>query len=236
MPALEWRESAGSPALGPGAVHVWRVCPDAILDDPGLGEHLSAEERSQVGRFLHGSGQRSFAAHRGLLRVLAGRYLGADPASLAIRPGPHGKPELAASGGGEPLHFSLSHTRGLSLFAFSGLGGVGVDVEFIDPDLDPERLAAWITLPAARSRLLVCPAVERVAAFHSAWTLQEAWAKAAGLGLGRWLDGPEGGGPGAERAETAAGLTVLPLDAGPGYAAAIAFPGEDVTLEGWRWP
>jgi 4'-phosphopantetheinyl transferase len=236
--ALQWSQPTRCLDLGSGEIHVWRVFPEDIEGDANLERLLSPEERMVQRRFLCGSSRRSFAAHRGLLRCLLGRYLRMDPASVQIQRGPHGKPELISSGRSEPLHFSLSHTRGLSLFAFSRLGAVGVDVEFIDSNLDPERMAAWILLPAARSRLMASPSAEKVAAFHSAWTVQEACAKAVGLGLGPSLAGPEGMVllEVAEHAEMAGGLAMMMIDAGPGYAAALACRGKSFILKSWQWP
>jgi len=184
---------------------------------------------------LHGSDRRSFAIRHGLLRCLLGHYLHMDPVAVPIQRGAHGKPELILARGIAPLHFSLSHTKGLALFAFSRRGDIGVDVEAIDSNLDPERMAAWILLPAGRSRFLDFPDARKMEAFHSAWTVQEACAKALGLGLGRLLDELKGREP-LEKAEITGGLTMMTLEAGPGYAAALAFRGENLTLKCWQWP
>src|SRR5438105_4251124 len=68
-----------------------------------------------------------FIAGRGLLRALLGRYLRLDSASLRFRYGPHGKPALE----GDAIRFNLSHSHGLSLFAFTRAAEIGIDLERI---------------------------------------------------------------------------------------------------------
>lgn len=237
--AFAWRQPARTSDLGSGEIHVWRVFTEEITrSDARFESLLSPEERSIQQRLLHEPDRRSFATRHGLLRCLLGRYLHMDPAAVPIQRGAHGKPELIPASGFAPLSFSLSHTRGLALFAFSRRGDIGVDVEAIDSNLDPERMAAWILLPAARSRFLDFPEGRRMEAFHSAWTIQEACAKALGLGLGRLLDELKGmeGSESAGNAEITGGLTMMTLEAGPGYAAALAFRGKNLTLQCWQWP
>ncbi len=86
-----------------------------------------------------------------------------------------GKPFFA----GNPLFFSLSHTRTLALCAVSD-SPVGADCETVRPlsykaierVLSPSELAQYRT------------AADPQVAFFSFWTLKEAWAKYTGNGLG----------------------------------------------------
>ncbi len=90
---------------------------------------------------------------------------------------PAGKPRLAAG----DLHFSLSHTTGLALFAIGGCGPLGIDLEMErEVQLGPER------------RVLIEAAAQAMAPglgsdFLDAWTCLEALAKARGCGIGTLL-------------------------------------------------
>lgn len=151
------------------------------------------------------------ASRRALLRVL-GRYLEAEPGAIELRRGEHGKPALADPA--VPLRFNLSHSGGAALIAIAGDREVGVDIERIVPRRDLLRLAERTLGPDAAATIGAAPQAERLLAFHRAWTRHEAAVKCLGAGLRRPL--PE------------APVTVLALDAGPGFAAALAVAGESV--------
>jgi len=70
--------------------------------DPSTLAHLQAllddTERARAARFVHERHQHRFAAGRGRLREILGRYLNVPAADVAFAYGDHGKPELAAAG------------------------------------------------------------------------------------------------------------------------------------------
>lgn len=156
----------------------------------------------------HGALDRA-ASHRALRRVLAD-YLEVDPEGVELRVGPHGKPALADPAAS--LRFNLSHSGGAALIAVTRGREVGVDVERIQPRHDLLRLAARALDPAAAATVRAAPPEERLAAFHAAWTRHEAIVKCGGGGLGA----PRPAGP----------VAVSSLDAGPGFAAAVAVAAE----------
>ena len=165
-------------------VHVWSAdldrIPEALLRDP-----LSADEQERGRRFHFERDRRRFAATRGLLRRLLGRYLGLDPSRLRFAYGPRGKPFLA---GEDELRFNVSHSGGLALLAFARGREVGVDVERERPvpeaaDIARHYFSAWEAAQLRRLR-----DGERTAAFFRCWTRKEAFIKATGDGLSRSLD------------------------------------------------
>jgi 4'-phosphopantetheinyl transferase len=160
-------------------VHVWQ----ARLDARGwpAPERLPAAERERAARILAPSARDRWVAARWALRGVLGRELGEEPGAVALRAGPHGKPELARCA----LHFNLSHSGELALVAISPESEVGVDVQRIG---------------------------KRPAGFYADWTRREATVKCHGTGL--WAPAPD------------APVAVADLDAGPGYAAAVAVAGE----------
>lgn len=150
-------------------------------------------------------------AARWALRGVLGCYLDTDPATVELRVAEGGKPMLAAPG--SPLRFNLSHSAGEALIAVAWEREVGVDIERIRPRGDLLALARRALEPAEAEAIAAMPAMDRSAAFHAAWTRREAIAKCLGVGLTGPL--PEGD------------VAVSGLDAGPGFAAAVAVAGRE---------
>jgi 4'-phosphopantetheinyl transferase len=225
--------------LDAGRVDVWR----ADLDGAGEGvvELLSAEERERAGRFVREEDGRRWARARGVLRVLLGRYLGADPGGLRFVVGEHGKPAL--EGGDGELRFNVSHSSGVALYAFARGREVGVDVELPRRAIDAVALAerTFGEAEAERLRMLDPPARERE--FLRLWARHEAQLKCRGTGIGgadeSRAPGEAGVAPHGRAASdlaSSASLWVVELDAGAeGGAAALAVEGSACELRRWEW-
>ncbi len=169
---------------GVAEVHVWAAHLEEIDFDSGLLSWLSQDERDRAARFRFERDKRRYERRRSLLRLLLGRYLGIEPASVRFRYGPQGKPELAESAG---LQFNLSHSDGHVLFAFAQTQ-VGVDLERIRADIDVDSVARAVFAPEEMRHLGALPPGERVDAFYRCWTRREAYVKARGQGLSLPLD------------------------------------------------
>jgi 4'-phosphopantetheinyl transferase len=235
--SARWAEPQGAPALAENEVHVWRVG----LDGAAPAGVLSDDERQRAARFRFERDRRRFAAARASLREILGGYLGEPPERLRFGQGAHGKPVLAwpaASG----VCFNVSHSDALALCAVSRGREVGVDVEALRPLPDADALAERFFSAAELAELRRLPDARRLQAFFCCWTRKEAYLKAIGCGLLQPLDAfdvsvaPEDldcrlSVP-AQPAEAARWL-LLSLDAGPGYAAAVA--GSDRPWQPVRW-
>lgn len=189
-------------------VHVWR----AALDEPGWPspDRLPAEDRERARGMSEAEPARRWVAARWALRGVLGHYLERDPAQIALALGPRGKPAL---GGAEAaLRFNLSHSGAVALIAVAHEREVGIDVERIEPRRDVLALAARALDEEAAAAVREAPPERRLAAFHNAWVRHEATVKCLGSGLG------------AQAPPTA--TTAIELDAGRGYAAAVATTGE----------
>ncbi len=183
----EWPEAAAIPPLNGDEVHVWR----ARLDQPAdrlevLRRTLAPDEVQRGERFHFERDRRHFAAGRGILRTLLGRYLGCDPRELQFSYNPQGKPTLA--GEGADLRFNLAHSHGLALFAVCRGREVGVDLERIRPEFAGEPVARRFFSPREVAVLQTLPAERRHEAFFVCWTRKEAYLKATGKGLSLPLD------------------------------------------------
>jgi 4'-phosphopantetheinyl transferase len=158
-------------------------------------------------------------ARRALREVLAER-LGSEPDVLRIERAPcvhcgepHGKPYLAEPAGHD-LRFNLSHTSGLALIALAHGREVGIDVEVVRPGRRAQAIAdRWFTDAEAEA---IRSADDPDAVFFRLWARKEAYLKATAEGFRGGLGSFDALAP--ERP----GWEFHDVDAGPGYAAALA--------------
>lgn len=207
------------PPLAAGEVHLWR----ASLDMPAghasaLEACLSADERARAGRLREALDRGRYVAARGVLRRLLGRYMAMEAGDLRIEYGPRGKPEIALGEGLADLRFNVSHSGPLALYAFARGARVGVDLERVRPVPHAARVASRIFPPDELRAWSALPEEQRLEGFFSRWTRLEALAKLHGGGVW-WLVGHGGSIP------EAAGVSVLDIEAPPGYRAALAVEG-----------
>lgn len=159
-------------------VHVWAAPLDRACDLSLLIE----SERERAARFKMDRIRNQFIAARAQLRIVLGRYLDAAPTEVPIVYEPNGKPHL------DPcldcdLHFNLSHSETLAVFAVTRHGKVGVDVERRRAIPNAEALVERFFTSRERDVFMALPESERLDAFFRAWTRKEAVLKAVGSGV-----------------------------------------------------
>ena len=120
------------------------------------------------------------------MRLLLGRYLGLDPASISLVYSAHGKPMLGLEARSS-LRFNLSHSAGRAVYAISRGRELGVDIEQVRPLVDLEKLAHRFFSTRERTALMALSETDRSIAFYRCWTRKEAYLKALGDGLSRPL-------------------------------------------------
>jgi 4'-phosphopantetheinyl transferase len=186
--------------LKPGEVHVWRVRLNRATQSPP-----TAEEAERAGRFANPALRRRYLRAHAALRAILGRFTD-TPLEFAVRE--KGKPYLVSAPG---IRFNLTHSREMALVAVARDCEVGVDIERIRP-LPQYAAIAERYFPPGQAP----PTGPRD--FFRHWTRFEALLKAHGTGLF---------GVGA----TPPGVwSVVELDAGPGYRAALAVEGANPTV------
>jgi len=151
------------------------------------------------------------AAHAALHAILEGA-IGRPP---VLSRHPHGKPYLENA---PEVKFSFSHTAGKALVAIAAEVELGVDIERLKPMPDLQPIAERFLPPGDAEALADTPAHLREREFFRRWTRAEALWKAAGLGLygaGRAIEGQ---------------WYVGDIDAGEGFAAAVAAAGPDMRI------
>lgn len=201
-------------------MHVWRAELPSVASD--LGELLCEEERTRAERILNKDEGELWRRSRGLLRELLGRYLELEPTSLRFVVGEHGKPALRGPGS---LHFNMSHSGGLALYAFSDAGAVGVDVELARRPVDEVAIAARMLGEGVAQRLQALDPATRRREFLRAWASHEAELKCLGFGIGE---------PGVATAGQRP--WVVELELGPSAGAAVATERQARELLCWDWP
>ncbi len=163
--------------------HVWSAClsenENKVLYFTSL---LSQDEKEKASQFRFPKDQKRYAISRGILRCLLGKYLREDPEKIEFLYGLWGKPCLPQE---KNLFFNLSHSEDYVLYAFTQGYEVGIDIEFIDPNLELEDMARsvfsaeeffyWDDLSSEGKRN----------SFFKHWASKEAFLKAGGKG---WLE------------------------------------------------
>lgn len=169
---------------------LWLCGPDVLTPArrAAYGALLSGAEQERHRRFAVEHARDAFLLGRALVRTCLSRYAEVAPEAWALAIGDHGRPFVAAPALETPLHFNLSHTRGLVACAVSAEPQIGVDVEQMDRRLDPMALSAATFAAPEHDAVRSAPDDRRRETFFRIWTLKEAYIKALGVGLSLPLD------------------------------------------------
>src|SRR5438874_6212722 len=223
-------------------VHVWRADLDAASDADveRLTGTLAADERARAASFVFTPDRRRFTVGRAALRSVLAGYLGVEPGVVEIGRTPQGRPALTGALAGA-LRFSTSRSAGLTICAVARARDVGVDVERIMRGVVEEVVQARLLAPAEIAELRAMTPAERERAFFAVWTRKEAYAKARGLGLALpFEEFTVSADPGvaallAADDDEPARWALRDLEAGPGYAAALAMDSKLGGVRLWQW-
>ena len=168
------------PTFAADDVHVWVADLTEVWD---VEVHLNTVEIQRAKRYHNLATQTQFRQCRGRLRWLLGHYLDCGPSDIALSVDADGKPFLRDH---PTLHFNVSHTDGLALFAVAHRP-VGVDVERFRSVANAEGLVQRFFAEAEREQFQALPSELRNRAFLRGWTCKEAVLKGVGCGA-RGLD------------------------------------------------
>jgi 4'-phosphopantetheinyl transferase len=174
--------------LSERVVHVWSMhtrAPQDICER--FDEVLSEEEKRRAAQLRSCNLRDCHRLAAGAVRMLLAGYIGGEAGGVGLVRDNKGKPRLAKAGCS--LHFSVSHSGYLAVFAFTAGCEVGIDVEQIRPIDDVQLIAGRYFTPEEAG---VCRSLERtesLRAFFRCWVSKEAYLKATGDGLSAPLDG-----------------------------------------------
>lgn len=187
--SLKWVIPPLQPVLEIGDVHVWYVSLDLESTQvQKLCSLLTDDEISRAQRFYLSHDRDHFIVARGLLRILLGGYSKIPPREIRFQYSTRGKPALAQRQPKATLNFNVSHSHGLALLAFAYDRAIGVDLEYIRPDIIREEIAERFFSLQETELLRSLPESLQPTAFFNCWTRKEAFIKATGEGLFRPLD------------------------------------------------
>jgi 4'-phosphopantetheinyl transferase len=131
---------------------------------------------------------RRFVVARAILRKLLAGFTGTAAEKLRFSYGRAGKPMLVDH---DDIHFNISHSADLGLFAFAPDRPVGVDVENERPVRRLLDVAQRFMSDDELRTLAETPAEERDSAFLRSWVIREARLKAEGKGVWHGKDTSE---------------------------------------------
>jgi 4'-phosphopantetheinyl transferase len=215
--------------LEDGACHVWWATVDGP-PDPELGSLLDEVERARLAAYVRAEDRARFLLGCVIVRRVVGAHLGMDPAAVPLDRTcpdcgrPHGKVRVV----NDEAQVSVSHSGTKVVVAIHKDAPVGIDVERVDPGIDVDQLASVVLAPDERRVLGGMPETVRSLGFTTYWTRKEAAVKATGAGLRTELtdvvvSGPDQ--PARLLRWSGPELQLHDLDAGNGYAAALAIVG-----------
>jgi len=240
-----WRVPPTDLRLRANEVHVWRALSNVSTGEiESLQSMLVDEELEQARRFYFEKDRRRWMMAHAILRMVLGRYLDIDPRELRFRTNTYGKPSLAYPHTGAHLHFNLSHSGDLVLYAFAYDRQVGVDVEYMRTGIEYTDLAASHFSAHERAALHALPEALQEEAFFLCWSRKEAYIKARGQGLSLPLDQFDvslvPGGPASllgsrEDLQATKRWSLRALAPGERYAGALVAEGFDWQLCCWQW-
>ena len=240
-----WTIPANKVTLAENEVHVWRASLKASFSTiSSLQGILAEEEVKRAKRFYFEEDRLRWIVARGILRRLLGQYLDMDPREVRFVTNGYGKPFVVYPSQGACLHFNLSHSADLALYAFAYDRYVGIDVEYMRVDIECEQLAHHYFSAVECAALQGLPPAVRLEAFFLCWSRKEAYIKARGEGLSIPLDQFDvslaPGEPAAlladrEDPQATARWSLHALAPADCYAGAIVVEGTHWQLSCWQW-
>ena len=237
--------NASTPALYSREVHIWKIDFASQLEQVSTLERLlSAPEAARAKAFRFAKDRMHFIIARAMLRTILANYLALNPYEISFHYNAYGKPQLSAEHRSS-LHFNLSHSRDIALYAVSMRHAVGIDVEYVDDSLEFDQLAQSVFAASEVSYLAALPQQDKSKAFFQGWTCKEAYIKAVGSGLAIPLDSfvvslnihrPAKLIRVQEQSSEAAYWQLHRFQAAAGYIAALAIRCNNCRLSYWQYP
>jgi len=229
---FSWHSPPAKVVLGNEDVHIWYVDLREIQRIEDLKKVLAPDELIKAGRRHFKKDRDRYIVTRGILRIMIGDYLSADPCQLQFSYSAYGKPTL----GDSPLHFNLSHSNDVTLYAFTRNRDIGIDVEKIRTDLNTQEITERFFTPKENGFINALPNDKRYEAFFSFWTRKEAYIKGKGQGMSISLDSFDVSGISRNSSsETLNGWSLTELNPASGYIANLAVEDFDWRLSCWKW-
>lgn len=237
-----WMAAPFTVSANRNEVHIWRVRASEATAAL-LASCATEAEHARAKCFRPPASRNESIVARGFIRFVLGHYLGIPPRAVQIREGQYGKPELAARVVGRGrVTFNLSHSHGVILAAITVACEVGIDIEFLDSNVQFSEIGRTVFSPAEETWLSQLPDDERQLNYFRCWTRKEAFVKALGQGLSDSINGVEILPAAGALHVRMAGISVddywtaKDVNVGGNFVAAIAVAGRNCCFRLWDWP
>ncbi len=180
-----WQPPPEQLLLPSGMLHLWRFDLDQIdTASTSSTTILTIAEQDRARRLRDPLKQQRFRAARTTLRQILARYLNIPAAAIQFDYSKRGKPSLPRPEKGS-LHFNLAHSQQQAVLGLTrNSGGLGIDLEFIDPQLAYGAIAERFFSSTQRYQLASYPPQRQRRGFYRLWTQLEASLKHSGEGFG----------------------------------------------------
>lgn len=186
---LSWETAPLTPLLQNQEVHIW--CADLNIHDDLLQQMLntlSHDEKERAARFVREADRLHFISARSILRDILSRYCGCNSKDIQFEYNAKGKPFLSKDQSHLKIHFNLSHSNDIALYAVSKMENIGIDIEYTKKDIHPLDIAERFFSKDEILLLSQLPTADQLNGFYKIWTRKEAYVKAIGEGISHPLD------------------------------------------------
>jgi 4'-phosphopantetheinyl transferase len=243
---LPWCSPPMNVVLENNEAHIWRATLDREESEiESFRKTLSKDEQDKAASFHFQRDKGRFIVSRGILRKILARYINKEPSEIVFSYGAFGKPALPEELGVATIHFNLTHSHGLALYAIFKNQQIGIDVELIRSDFGWESIARRYFSEMEYAALLKLPAHLREERFFSYWTCKEAYVKATGQGLSLPINEIEislTNSNSAERlclrgeSKQSSHWSLVKLTPATGYVGFLAIERSHAEVKCWNWP
>ncbi len=237
-----WQQTPESLNLSSDHIDVW-LChlKDLSSDINEFYNLLSDDERDRADKLKVEDKRRQYIITRGTLRRRLALLTNIDPEDFVFEYLKQGKPVLTNDPRCVDITLNVSHSNEFALIAISRKHHIGVDIEKINHDSDPNQLVTRFFSKAEQSEFRALPEAIRAKAFCACWTRKEAFIKAIGDGITYGLDtfdvtvDPEVQRPEInllKHSEETWSVINLPIN--DEYMACLASNGDNINVRYWR--
>lgn len=168
-------------SLEPNDVHLWIIDQQKVVNANLLEKYieaLSTDEKSRFTELKSTRHQQQFVITRASLRFIIAQYKSTTINDIPFSRSEFGKPLLNFPDCS--LNYNLSHSSDKIVIAFTKIGDIGVDIEFMKNSRDMTKIAKHYF---HEQEQIFINKSENQRYLYRLWTLKEAYTKATGDGL-----------------------------------------------------
>jgi 4'-phosphopantetheinyl transferase len=163
-------------------LHIWMVKTNE-LESSYFWDFLLPKEQIKASKFRIEVDRHRYIISHAVLQLLLGFYINGKCNPEEIKVSKYGKPFLSTVHSKNGFHFNITHSQDVACFIFSKKNNVGIDIEFIDSEIEWRNVAEDNFTISELRYLNSSFKKDQVKEFYKIWTRKEALLKAIGVGL-----------------------------------------------------